>query len=138
MAVRVKLKVNSGITEKTLTALVNTGFESETPDLLLPVTIAEELGIWPPTSSIMLDEYSTVSGSISLATLPKAVKVQAVSGDKASREVTCNVVVSPQESEVLISDMLAEELGIVILKAGRGYWRFIDDPQNVVRISEPP
>ncbi len=48
MAVRVKIKITLS-NEKSLetTALVNTGFESIEPQLLLPVKAAEKLGIWP-------------------------------------------------------------------------------------------
>ncbi|MFZ8795069.1 MAG: hypothetical protein ACO2O2_14470 [Acidilobaceae archaeon] len=40
--------------------------------------------------------------------------------------------------EVLINDKLVEELGIVVVAAGSGKWRFIDDPVDKVRVTEKP
>ncbi len=39
---------------------------------------------------------------------------------------------------MIINDKLSEELGIVILAAGSGKWRFADDDAGKVRYSEPP
>ena len=48
MAVRVKIKIDStsGKSLKTV-ALVNTGFETLKPQLLLPIKAASDLSIWP-------------------------------------------------------------------------------------------
>jgi predicted aspartyl protease len=48
VAVRVKIKVDStgGKSFKTI-ALVNTGFETPWPQLLLPIKAAEKLSLWP-------------------------------------------------------------------------------------------
>jgi hypothetical protein len=37
-----------------------------------------------------------------------------------------------------VNDKLTEELGIILLAAGSGKWRFIDDPADKVRYSEKP
>jgi hypothetical protein len=50
--------------------------------------------------------------------------------------VKYNVTVSLLEYEVLISDALAEELGIVILAPKTGLWKFKDEDK--VRTSETP
>jgi len=49
--------------------------------------------------------------------------------------VVADAMVSSYEYEVLISDILGSELGIVILDL-RGKWRFKDEER--VRVSEPP
>ncbi|WP_237698220.1 hypothetical protein [Thermoproteus uzoniensis] len=43
------------------------------------------------------------------------------------RRRTANVLVNPHIDEVLISDYLAGELGIVILDPRRGLWKFADE-----------
>ncbi|MEM2677300.1 MAG: hypothetical protein QXU62_01545 [Thermofilaceae archaeon] len=50
MAVRVKLRVRSlrSGREVVSSALVNSSFEAETPQLLIPRRLALELGLWPP------------------------------------------------------------------------------------------
>lgn len=47
MGVRVSLKLRVGRREVTLSALVNSGFESDSPDIAIPVNTARELGLWP-------------------------------------------------------------------------------------------
>jgi hypothetical protein len=50
--------------------------------------------------------------------------------------VIADAVISHTEVEVLISDKLADELMIVIERAGEGIWRFRDE--NILRKSEKP
>ena len=47
-------------------------------------------------------------------------------------------VVVPGEYEVILSDKLLDALGIEIVKAGIGYWRFSGEPINRVRRSAKP
>ena len=47
--------------------------------------------------------------------------------DRASGEVLANALINPLADEVLISDALAEELGIQILYPRRGIWKFSDE-----------
>jgi len=49
-----------------------------------------------------------------------------------------DALISGVEEEVLINDKLVEELGIVVVAAGSGKWRFIDDPVDKVRVTEKP
>jgi hypothetical protein len=45
--VRLRIRAKNG--EKTRTsALVNSGFETEKPQLLIPLRLAREIGLWPP------------------------------------------------------------------------------------------
>jgi len=48
MAVRIKLKLKSRTTSRELrvNALVNSGFETLRPQLLVPVRVAEYMGLW--------------------------------------------------------------------------------------------
>jgi hypothetical protein len=50
--------------------------------------------------------------------------------------VTSDLVVSPFEEEILISDKLAGRLGIVVYDFAEGIWRLRTDPETVRRRSE--
>jgi hypothetical protein len=67
----------------------------------------------------------------------EALQAWVVTGDREVSPKLVDVMISPTE-EVLISDVLAEEFGIVLLAIGSGKWRFIDDPLDKVRYSEKP
>jgi predicted aspartyl protease len=47
LGVRVKVELRVGKRKKVVSALVNTGFESEEPDIGIPTEVARELGLWP-------------------------------------------------------------------------------------------
>ena len=66
------------------------------------------------------------------------VLVQVVEEDKSSEWVKARAVVVPGEYEVILSDKLLDVLGIEIVKAGIGYWRFSGEPINCVRKSVEP
>ncbi len=66
MAVRVKLRITSVSGKEAITsALVNSGFEAETPQLLIPKSLARELGLWPPPLEAVLVEVGT-AGAVSV------------------------------------------------------------------------
>jgi len=46
MAVRVKKRIRSGAAEVQTSALLNTSFEAETPQLLVPMPLAAKLDLW--------------------------------------------------------------------------------------------
>ncbi len=116
-------------------ALVNSGFEAETPQLLIPRRLALELGLWPPPEDSYLLEVGTAGGPVRNYLAPKAAEVLVETGDRAVGPIQCDLMISNLEYEVLISDRLGGELGIVILDL-RGKWRFSDE--NIVRETEPP
>jgi hypothetical protein len=67
-----------------------------------------------------------------------ALEAWVVTGDREVGPRYVDVMISPVEEEVLISDKLAEEFGLVLLAIGSGKWRFADDPLDKVRYSEKP
>lgn len=136
MAVRVKLRITSESGGEVLTtALVNSGFEAETPQLLIPKALASKLGLWPPPPDAQLIEVGTAGGPVRNYLAPRALKVCVEAGDRRVGPVECDAMISLLEYEVLISDRLGGELGIVILDL-RGKWRFSDEDR--VRLTEPP
>ena len=48
MAVRVRLRVSRGGSGVEVVALVNSGYEADSPQLMVPVALAKVLGLWPP------------------------------------------------------------------------------------------
>ena len=137
MAVRVRLRIRclrSG-KEAVSSALINSGFEAETPQLLIPRRLALELELWPPPEDAYLVEVGTAGGPVRNYLVPRAVDVLVEAFDRTVGPVRCDLMISNLEYEVLVSDRLGGELGIVILDL-RGKWRFSDE--DVVRETEPP
>ena len=48
MVVRVRLRISREDKGLDVIAVVNAGYEADTPQLMIPIGIAEELGLWPP------------------------------------------------------------------------------------------
>lgn len=135
MGVRVKVRLTSK-KEKSVEAnsLLNTGFESEEPEVLLPVRVAEILGLWPklPDGSVVR-AYETAGGTVRMPTVDKGIRIQVIAeeGERAtsSKPLICSATISEVEREVLLSDRAIEELGIVIESPGKGFWRFKDEAE---------
>jgi len=137
VGVRVKLKIVSRSSKEVITsALANSGFEAETPQLLIPRSLARELDLWPPPPDANLIEVGTAGGPVRNYLIPKALDVYVLAGDRTVGPVKCDAMISLIEYEVLISDVLIEELGVVLLAPKTGLWRFKDEDR--VRVSEAP
>jgi len=137
LGVRVKLNVSIGDKEFTIIALLNSGFETDTPQLLIPYRLLREHGIdLSLLGEYVVKEYVTAGGSVSLSIYPRKCKVKVVEEDRESNEVYADLVVSFIDTEPLVSDALIEELGIIILNPRKGYWRFNDDPIDKIRFSK--
>ncbi len=134
MAVRLRLRLKRGDRSVETVALLNSGYEAPTPQLLVPIDLARDLGLWPPENAVEI-ELETAGGPLRAWYFPRAVVVKIVAEDVESREVLADVVVSPLADEPLISDMLAEELEIAVESFGRGLWRFRWEPKERVRRS---
>ncbi len=124
MAVRLRLRIRTaeGRVAECI-ALLNSGFEAPTPQLLIPIDIAKELKLWPPeeATEVILE---TAGGPLRAWFYPRKAFVKIVTEDDISKEVVVDVIVSPIADESLISDMLAEELEIAVESFGKGLWRF--------------
>ena len=140
MAVRVRLRLRSKTSQETIeiSALVNSGFEAESPQLLIPIPLARQLSLYPPPPTSSVIEVGTAGGPVRVFLVREALQAWVVTGDREVGPKLVDVMISPMEEEVLISDVLAEEFGIVLLAIGSGKWRFIDDPLDKVRYSEKP
>jgi hypothetical protein len=134
MAVRIKLRLRYCGKVLETSALVNTGFETPNPQILLPIKVAERLSLWPELPKDTLVEiYDTAGGPVRVYRVRNAVNVEI---PEKGISVIADAVISHTEVEVLISDKLADELMIVIERPGEGIWRFRDE--NILRKSEKP
>ena len=139
MGVRVRVEIRVGGKSVYTSALLNSGFETDSPQIVVPARLLRRHGIAPEDLGHgRLVEYDTAGGPIAMHVYPGACEARVVAGDRASKWVKADIVVSPIEREVLASDALIEELGIVLLSPRRGYWRFADDPHDKVRASAEP
>ncbi|MDM7275448.1 MAG: hypothetical protein P3X22_004940 [Thermoprotei archaeon] len=137
MVVRVRIRVSAGGRFIEAPALANSGYESETPQLMVPVRVAEELGLWPPGREFIESNFETAGGPLRVWILERACTVKVI-GDAESPEVLADLVVSLLADEILIGDKLISELGIALEDVGRGLWRFRWEDRDKVRRSAPP
>ncbi len=140
MPVRVKLKVKSKVSNETVEtiALVNSGFITEKPQLLIPKKFAQKLNLWPPPPEAYVIELGTAGGPVRNFIVPNSLEVKIVEPDRETKNTLCDAIISHIEEEVLINDKLGEELGIIILGLASGKWKLVDDPDNKVRQTYPP
>lgn len=136
MAVRVKLRIKRDDMVSDVIALINSGYEADTPQLLIPTGLARDLGLWPPPLNAREDVFDTAGGPLRVWVLREAATAQIVAGDATSKEVRIDVVISPTADEPLISDMLAGELEIAVEDFAKGLWRFRWEPKERVRSGE--
>ncbi|MCC6013482.1 MAG: hypothetical protein LM593_03840 [Candidatus Verstraetearchaeota archaeon] len=134
MGVRVKLRLKYGDVSLDLVALVNTGYETDVPELLIPVNIAEKIGLWPKLpDNIIIETYKTASGLMKVYRI-RGANVSLLIEDKERENIEVFIVISEYSDEVLISDQLASKLGIVIEDPAKGLWRI--KGESVIRSSE--
>ncbi len=138
MAVRLRVRLEREGRSVETVALVNSGYEARGPEILVPAHIARELGTYPqlpPGSEVM--EYVLADGSRSkMIRVKGAVRVSLVAEDRVEGPVTADLVIAEGAEEALISDKLADELGIAIIAVGEGLWCFRDELGRRVRRSQ--
>jgi len=134
MAVRLKLRIRVGESFSEEVALLNSGYEAPTPQLLIPTSLASRLRLWPPKSAPEVT-LETAGGPLKAWFFPKAAMVSIAVEDAESKEAAADIVVSPLADEPLINDKLADELEIAVESFGRGLWRFFWEPKEKVRES---
>jgi len=137
MACRVRVRLVKGNKEIETSALVNSGFETDAPDIVIPVELAKRLGLWPP-EEVAFALLDTGGGELSAPYYESSIEMELVLDDREPRSVLVNVIVNPHVHEVLLSDFVASALGITLLDIKRGLWRLIDDPQGKVRETAKP
>jgi len=130
MAIRVRVKLSSIMGKVTIIkALVTTGYESQEPEILIPRSVAEDLGLMPKLpSGSEVRNYVLADGTVTrLILIPGAVQVWVIENDRVVGGVTAHVAVSDKAGEALLSDKLVSKLGIVLIDIGEGLWCFKEE-----------
>ena len=135
VSVRLRLRSLRSEGEADVIAIINTGFTSDDPDIMLPQDVASRLGLWPPPAGAYFVSAGTAGGDVVVYVVPRAVEVSVVEEDRIVGPVTCNAIVNPLMDEVLVSDYLTEALRIQPVFPRSGFWRFSDDPPGRLRQS---
>lgn len=129
--VRIRVEADGGITETA--ALACSGYEAETPQLMVPAKFMEEFGYQLPKHAVKV-EFDTAGGPLTMRAVPSGCKVQAVA---ESPIVKADLVISPIVDEVLLNDKLIGELQLSLEDMGKGLWRFSWEPKEKLRKSLP-
>jgi len=124
LGVRVRVSIRYKENNITTVALVNSGYESEIPEIHLPLALARRLGL--PLERLRAERYRVV-GSETTTYVLGYVEVKVITEDRESEWVRARAVSVPGEPEVLLGDAIIEELGIDVVKPRSGLWRFIDE-----------
>jgi hypothetical protein len=92
MGVRVRVSIKYGDAALDLVALVNTGYETDVPEILIPDFVAEKIGIFPrlPDGTIV-ETYKTAAGLMKAYRVDGASTALLIEGTEA-REVGTYVV----------------------------------------------
>ena len=133
MAVRLKLRLKRGNKIVDVVALLKSGYETDTPQLLIPTGLARELGLWPPGEASREDIFEAAGGPLRVWIVPEAATVKVLAEDAESKEVAVDLVISPLADEPLISDQLAGRLEIAVEDFAEGLWRFRWEPREKLR-----
>lgn len=115
-------------------ALLNGGFESASPAVLLPASIATRL-LSDPLSKARPATFSVAAGKATLFVVRERLKARVATADRRGPEAWLNVLVAQREEEVILSDTAIDALGVKIESFGKGLWRFARERR--MRPSEP-
>jgi hypothetical protein len=109
-------------------ALLNSGYESEIPELLLPAALAQRLGLSPdlPEEAQSIS-YETAGGITQMYRIEGALNVRALVQGRDTDTVICSAAISELEREAILSDAAIEKLCIEVFSPHSGKWKFIDE-----------
>ncbi|HDD45063.1 MAG TPA: hypothetical protein ENG63_09445 [Candidatus Desulfofervidus auxilii] len=129
MAVRVKVRLKALKGKKETIeeiALLNTGYESKEPEIVIPKETAEKLGLWPhlPDGTEVGDYEVGGGGKVRVYYIENCLEIQVLTEDTVSNPILVSAVIMEGEKEVLLSDKSISALQIVLEDAGKGIWRF--------------
>ena len=128
--VKVRVRVKDKVVETK--ALVNSGFEADAPDIVIPTNIAKQLSLWPPqtNTTAILD---TGGGEVVNPYYENCGILELVLDDRENIRIKVNIIVNPHVDEIALSDYVSSLLGIMLLDIKKGLWRLKDDSPGKVR-----
>ena len=97
MAVRLKLRIRVNNRVVDVIALLNSGFEAPTPQLIIPINTAKTLGLWPPEDACEV-VLETAGGSLRAWFYPRKALIKVIAENAESREILTDIIISPQEN----------------------------------------
>ena len=121
MVVRVVVEIKRGDKVIESSALVNSSYEAEEPELHIPIALARTLGF--NLECLRGERYRVVGAEVTTYILGN-VLVRVKTEDRSTEWINAKAVTVPGEYEVILSDALTEQLGIEIVKPKKGLWRF--------------
>jgi len=137
MAVRVRIRIEriavAHPPSVETVAVANSGFESQKPEVLLPVRVAERLGLWPPPATARTERFESPAAAFGMVSVPRALAISLVGNKRRAR---CDAVISERETEVVLNDLAVDALRLELVAAGRGLYRI--GARGRVRPSEKP
>lgn len=129
MAVRVKLLIESKKGKVETSALVNSGFESKTPLIILPFKVAEKLGFH--VGDLKGEQYLGAGGTpVIVYPLPEKLVISVLTKDRKQGPIFSRASVSLGEREVMLSDAASSAFKISIDDLKKGIWRFSDESKG--------
>jgi len=126
MAGRVRVRLSRGERRVETSALLNSGFETDSPDVVVPIGVAKALGVWPPKAGALIS-METGGGEVEAYLIEGGAQLELLLEDRRVEPILVNLVINPAVREVIISDYVASMLGIVLLDFKRGLWRLSDE-----------
>ena len=138
MTTWLRIMLRKGGNELITCALANTGFEGLGPDVLMPVGIAQRLGLSLSGSGVEVYAVRTASGIAPIYRLRENVDAKVLVDDRDTSIIKLTTVVSESVDYVILSDKALTELGVVIIDAGNGVWCFRDELGRAFRNSCTP
>lgn len=135
MGVRVRVRIE-GPDGRVLdsVALLNGGFETRDPHVLLPAEAARKLFAHPMKGKKVAARTADHEATMTRPADPLVVRV--LSDDREGPAVTCRALVAPHAEEVLLSDSAIDAVGVEIRSFGGGLWQFVGESRT--RRSEEP
>ena len=138
MTTWLRIVLRRGGNELITCALANTGFEGLGSDVLMPMGVAQRLGLSLSGGNAEVYAVRTASGIAPVYRLKEGVDVRVLVDDGDTLTIKLTPVVSESVDYVILSDKALTELGVVIIDAGNGIWCFRDELGRISRDSCTP
>ena len=90
-----RIRLRSGSNEIESSALLNSGFETVSPDVAVPVRAARALGLWPPSRTGELITLDTGGGEAEAYLFESAAELELILEDRRIKLILVNVIVNP-------------------------------------------
>lgn len=136
----IRLKILREGEEKTTdtVALLNAGFESEEPEVIIPEKLAVKLGLWPQLPDGTEIEAYEVAGGGKVRTyrVSDCLETRVITEETTSSPVKGTAVIMEGEREVVLSDKAISAHQMILEDTGEGSWRFRGESE--LRESENP